>query len=97
MSICFDSMPTIKYKYIAYIPNSNYDGIPNTSEIGKWSPSMILGQVMWIVQTPTVLVSNNIVIKFAKFEKYKSKSNKQLSIVWNVTPFEYTKETIAHC
>ena len=39
----------------------NYDTIPNTLEIGKWSPSLIFGYAMWILQTPTVLVLNNIV------------------------------------
>ena len=59
----------------------------------KPSPYLILGQPVWIVETPIVLASNNTVIKLLKFDKCNSNFEKAilhctkqwaLSTVWRV-------------
>ena len=49
----------------------------------EWIASLTLSQLVWILQIPTLLVSNNTMTKLGKSEKSNSKSNKQLDIVWN--------------
>ena len=59
-----------------------YDIIPNISKLRKQSPFVVLGQLVWTMQTPIDFVSNNNMKKLAKSEKYKSKSNEQSGVVW---------------
>ena len=46
--------------------------------MGKWSPSLNLCQHVWIVQTPTILASNNVMADFEKCSYSNLTSNQTL-------------------